>query len=163
MDRHDRSPDEGEMLLARYGALVDRFDPVPPDADVVAQAVFAARDLDVELAELLSDSLLEGEEEAALVRSGDAPRELSFGSAALRLEVQVMARGAGRLDLRIQLVPPAAAEVVVENRDHDTRASAEADWTGSVVLFDQRPGSTRLRCTPAGDERRGVLTEWTRL
>jgi hypothetical protein len=164
MDRDDRSPaDEGEMLLARYAALVDMVDPVPPAADLAAQTAFAARDLDHELAELLSDSLLDSEERAALVRAGSAPRELSFGSSDLRVEVQVEARGGGRVDLRIQIVPPGPAEIVVENRDHGTRAAGEADWTGSFVVFDQRPGRTRLTATPAGKERRGVRTEWTRL
>jgi hypothetical protein len=166
MDHDERSPDaasEGEMLLARYAALVDLMDPVPPETERGAQAAFAARDFELELAELLSDSLLESEEHAALVRSGDAPRELSYRGPQLKVEVQVTAHGPGRVDLRIQLVPPGPAEIVVENRDHDTRAVGAADWTGSFVLFDQRPGSTRLRCTPTDGERRGVLTEWTRL
>jgi hypothetical protein len=166
MDHDDRSPDtasEAELLLARYAALVDRLDPVPREAEVAAQAAFAARDLDLELADLLADSLLDSEERAALVRAGEAPRELSFGSAQLRVEVQVTARGPGRVDLRIQLVPPGPAEIVVENRDHDTQASGEADWTGSFVLFDQRPGRTRLRCRPADGDDREVATEWTRL
>jgi hypothetical protein len=164
MEHDDRRVDtasEGEMLLARYAALVDRLDPVPRDAELAAQAAFAARDFDAELAELLSDSLLDSEERAARVRAGEAPRELSFGSGRLRVEVQVTARGPGRVDLRIQLVPPGPAEIVVENRDHDTQASGEADWTGSFVLFDQRPGSTRLRCRP--EDGREVATEWTRL
>jgi hypothetical protein len=166
MDRDDRSPDmgdEGEILLARYAALVDLIDAVPPEVDFAAQTAFTARDLDLELAELLSDSLLDSEEHAALVRAGDAPRELSFRGPQLRVEVQVTAHGPGRVDLRIQLVPPGPAEIVVENRDHDTREVGTADWTGSFVLFDQRPGRTRLRCTPTDDERRGVQTEWTRL
>jgi hypothetical protein len=166
MDHDDRTTDtadEGEMLLARYAALVDLIDPVPPEVDLAAQTAFAARDLDLELAELLADTLLDSEEHAELVRAGDAPRELSYRSPDLRIEVQVTARGPGRVDLRIQLVPPGPAEIVVENRDHDTRAVGEADWTGSFVLFDQRPGSTRLSATPTDDERRGVQTEWTRL
>lgn len=166
MDHDDRgtgSADEGEMLLARYAALVDRLDPVPPEVELAAQTVFTARDFELELAELLSDSLLDSEEHAALVRAGDAPRELSYRSPDLRVEVQVTARGPGRVDLRIQLVPPGPAEIVVENREHDTREVGEADWTGSFVLFDQRPGSTRVSCTPIDDERRGVRTEWTRL
>lgn len=158
MNEHD----EGELLLARYAALVGMIDPVPPEADVKAQAAFAMRDFDLELAALLSDSLLDSEEHAALVRAGDAPRELSFRHGDLRVEMQVTARGAGRLDLQIQLVPPGAAEIVVENRDHGTQTSGQADWTGSLVVFDQRPGSTRLRLTPEGAER-GVRTEWTRL
>jgi hypothetical protein len=165
-DRDDRSPDtadEGELLLARYAALVDLIDPVPPEVDLAAQTVFTARNLDLELAELLSDSLLDSDEHAALVRSGEAPRELSFRSSTLRVEVQVTARGAGRVDLRVQLVPPGPAEIVVENRDHGTETVGATDWTGSFVLFDQRPGRTRLRCTPTDDERRGVRTEWTRL
>jgi hypothetical protein len=166
MDHDDRSPDtadEGEMLLARYAALVGLIDPVPPDVDIAARTVFAARDLDLELAELLSDSLLDSEEHAALVRAGDAPRELSFRGAQLSVEVQVTAPAPGRIDLRVQLVPPGPAEIVVENRDHGTRAVGAADWTGSFVLFDQRPGTTRLRCTPTDGERPGVQTEWTRL
>ena len=166
MEHDDRSVDaasEGEMLLARYASLVELLDPVPAEVDVGAQAAFAERDFDRELAELLSDSLLAGEEHAALVRSGDAPRELSFGSADLKVEVQVTARGPGRVDVRIQLVPPGPAEIVVENRDHDTTASGEADWTGSFVLFDQRPGRTRMRVVPAGGDHREVQTEWTRL
>jgi hypothetical protein len=166
MGQDDRSPEtasQGEMLLARYAALVDRIDPVPREADVAAQAAFAARNLDVELADLLSDSLLDSVERATRVRAGEAPRELSFGSSQLRVEVQVTARGPGRVDLRIQLVPPGPAQIVVENRDHDTQASGEADWTGSFVLFDQRPGRTRLRCRLQEGEGREVATEWTRL
>jgi hypothetical protein len=164
MNHDDRSSDaasEGEMLLTRYAELVDRLDPVPREADVAAQAAFAARDLDFELAELLADSLLNNEQRAAQVRAGEAPRELSFGSSQLRVEVQVTARGPGHLDLHIQLVPPGPAEIVVENRDHDTAASGETDWTGSLVVVDQRPGRTRLRCRPA--DGREVATEWTRL
>src|SRR5919197_5717737 len=166
MDYDDRSVDaasEGELLLARYASLVELLDPVPHEVDVGAQAAFAERNLDLELAELLSDSLLDSDEHAALVRAGDAPRELSFGSADLRVEVQVTARGPGRLDLRIQLVPPGPAEIVVENREHGTTATGEADWTGSCVLFDQRPGRTRMRFVPPGPDRREVQTEWTRL
>jgi hypothetical protein len=166
MDHDERRPDaadEGEMLLARYATLVNLIDPVPPEVDLAAQTAFTARDLDLELAQLLSDSLLDSEEHAAHVRAGAAPRELSFRGADLRVELQVTARGPGRVDLHVQLVPPGPAEIVIENRDHDTRASGETDWTGSFVLFDQRPGSTRLRCTPKEDGRRGVRTEWTRL
>lgn len=162
-ERGQEMADEGELLLARLGALAELVDPVPTEADIAAQAAFAARDFELELAELLADSLLDSEEHAALVRAGDAPRELSFRGHDLRVEMQVTARGPGRVDLRIQLVPPGPAEIVVENRDHGTQTAGEADWTGSFVLFDQRPGSTRVRCTPAEDDRRGVRTEWTRL
>ena len=89
----DRGPDLGDddVLLAELARALDRLDPVPPDATVMAVAAFELGHLDDELATLVADSLLDP---APLTRhEGPTVRLLSFTTAHLSLEIELGADG----------------------------------------------------------------------
>ena len=81
-----KRPDSHEDLLAELRLLANDVDPVPPEVTAFADAALGWRRIDAELAELLSDSLLESRA-AALTRSGVAratAKEVSAGWAVPR-------------------------------------------------------------------------------
>ena len=86
--------DKDATTEAELRALFSRVDPVPPLLDEAARAAFTWRTVDAELAELMRDSA-DAEEEAGalLVRGGGGPRQLSFESPRLGIELEVVATG----------------------------------------------------------------------
>lgn len=110
---------------ARLRALFAQADPVPPLLDEAARAAFAWRTIDAELAELLED--------AALVRGGDGPRQLSFEAPSLGIELEVVATGARSRRVTGQLLPAEPATVRVERPGTDVSEVA-ADELGRFEL-----------------------------
>jgi hypothetical protein len=162
MDPEDRQQmqerDEGELLLVELKSLLDRVDPVPEQVDEAARAAFTWRTIDAELAELTRDSLLEAEP-AAGIRGNGGPRELSFESERLSMELEVTDLGSQGRRLVGQLVPPSTAAIVVEHSGG--RVETEADELGRFVVDGLRPGVARVRCR-VGDGAE-IETEWTHL
>lgn len=147
---NDAERDDG--LLEELRALLGRADPVPHDVTEFAQAALGWRRLDAELAELLTDSALDTDA-AALTRSGDDGRWLSFRSPELAIEVEIRSE-AGTHTVLGQLEPaPAAATVEVQAADGTALAAAEADPLGRFRLTLAAGGRVRLRVLrrdPAG-------------
>jgi hypothetical protein len=148
-------PDD-EALAAELRALVERVDPVPPLVTDAAKAVLGWRRLDAELAELLADSALEADA-LALTRSGPRARQVTFGTAALAIEVEITSE-AGRTRLVGQLAPAAAAGIEVQRDDGTIAATTESDDLGRFRVELASGTRARLRVTRAGEQ--AVETSW---
>lgn len=125
----DAPTPEDTALLAELAAVLG------PDAEPPAAVLDAAREsltwrtVDVELAALVFDSLLD--EEPARSRSVARARSVTFESGAAAVELEVDDRPGGRRLLG-QLVPPQAAEVELTGPGFAERVGA--DTTGRFVL-----------------------------
>src|SRR5258705_49296 len=78
---------------AELRAIFGHMDPVPQLLSDGARAAFTWRTVDAELAELMRDSAEAEEEAGSLVRGGHGPRQLSFESPRLGIELEVTATG----------------------------------------------------------------------
>lgn len=139
--------------------IAARVDPVPAELMLAAEAAFAWRTVEAELAELVFDSLTTAgagsraadrpEEQLALVRGG-GPRMLTFHTAGLTVELEVT-RAGGAHRLLGQLLPPSAAQVEVRHPDGVLRT--EADELGRFTAEQVSAGPVSIRCL-------GVVTDW---
>jgi len=127
--------------------LFARMDPVPPLVDAAARAAFEWRTIDDDLAALMHDSAASEEEAgAALVRSGGGPRQLSFESEHLGIELEVTPLGDRERRFAGQLLPPEPAFVTFELAGFSEDAvTVQADELGRFVLDRFRAGIMRLR------------------
>jgi hypothetical protein len=144
--------------------IAARLDPVPEALVHAAEAAFAWRGVDVELAELAFDSLAE-RESLALVRGADEPRLLTFHAAELTIELEVRPPTREHPPLagvehRLigQLLPPGPARVEV--RHPDGVLMVEADELGRFAAEQVATGPISLRCQRAGAATAPVVTEW---
>lgn len=141
---------------AELRALLGRIDPAPPHLRDGARAAFTWRTVDAELAELMRDSA-EQEEAALLVRGGHGPRQLSFESPRLGIELEVTATGPRERRLAGQLLPPAPATVTLERPGEDG-LSVQADELGRFMLDGLRAGAVRLHVVLRGAQ---IAIPWT--
>ena len=127
-------------------AIFAHMDPVPQLLEDGARAAFTWRTVDAELAELMRDSAEASsseEEVGSLVRGGHGPRQLSFESPKLGIELEVTATGPRERRLEGQLLPPADATVTIERPGEDG-LSVQSDELGRFVLDGLRAGVMRL-------------------
>jgi hypothetical protein len=147
--------DHDAITEAELRAMFSQVDPVPQRLDDAARTAFTWRTVDAELADLMRDS---AEEEAgALVRSGGGPRQLSFESPRLGIELEVVATGPRERRLEGQLLPPGSATVTVE-RPGEGGVSVQADELGRFVLEGMRAGVVRLHVMLRGAQ---IAVPWT--
>ena len=147
--------DHDATTEAELRAIFSHLDPVPELLDDAARTAFTWRTVDAELADLMRDS---AEEEAgALVRSGGGPRQLSFESPKLGIELEVVATGPRERRLDGQLLPPAAVTVTVERPGEDP-VSVQADELGRFSLDGLRAGVMRLHVILRGTQ---IAVPWT--
>jgi hypothetical protein len=139
----------------RLRTIIAQVDPVPPGLDDAARAAFTWRTIDEELAELMRDSADEGAE--VLVRSGSAPRQLSFVSPRVGIELEVVATGPRERRLEGQLLPPGSAMVTLERPGEDG-VSVQADDLGRFALDGLRAGVVRLHVLLRGAQ---IAVPWT--
>jgi hypothetical protein len=133
---------------------------VPVDPFIGAGGDLTWRSIDAELAELASDSDIEGAS-AAATRGFQDSRLLTFEARSLTVEVEVTALG-GRRRLVGQLVPPQRGGVLV--RHQDGIAAVEVDELGQFRVEDLPAGPSSLRCHTGRDARGGpVVTDWVSL
>jgi hypothetical protein len=149
--------DKDAITEAELRALIAHVDPVPPLLDGAARAAFTWRTVDAELAELMRDSADASDEAALLVRSGGGPRQLSFESPRLGIELEVTATGERSRRVEGQLLPPAAAMVTIERPGEDG-LSVQADELGRFVLDGLRAGVVRLHVVLRGTQ---IAIPWT--
>jgi hypothetical protein len=151
--------DKDAATEAELRAIFGHLDPVPQLLDDAARDAFAWRTVDAELAELLRDSAEAASEEEAglLVRGRHGPRQLSFESLQLGLELEVTETGPRERRLAGQLLPPAGATVTVERPGED-RLTVEADDLGRFVLDGLRAGLVRLHIALRGAQ---IAIPWT--
>lgn len=141
---------------AELRALFGRMDPVPPLLQDAARAAFTWRTVDAELAELMRDSA-EQEEAALLVRGAEGPRQLSFESPRLGIELEVIATGPRERRLTGQLLPPESATVTIERPGEDG-LTVQSDELGRFVLDGLRAGAVRLHVALRGAQ---IAIPWT--
>ena len=158
------TPDD-DTLEEELRALVGRIDPVPERVLEGGRGAFTWHTIDEDLAalaQLTHDSLLEDDLALAGVRGPAGPRTITFETPAHTFEVQVTGTGSEKRRLVGQIVPPAAAGIVVEHRTgDDIDASGVADEFGRFVIDAVVAGDVRLRIGLIdGSE---VRTEWTQL
>ena len=144
-------PEDDDVLAGELGSLLRRSNPMPASIMTAARGAFAWRTVDVELAVLRTDSVLEA---TAGVRGG-GDRQLTFESANVRVEVDVLDGGRRIVG---QVVPPQPGSVDLEGPH--TRSAAEADAFGQFSL-DVWNGPARLRFS--GADGRSVVTDWVTL
>jgi hypothetical protein len=147
--------DKDAITEAELRTIFAKVDPLPPLLDDAARGAFAWRTVDAELAELMRDS---AEEEAgALVRSGHGPRQLSFESPRLGIELEVVRTGPRERRLEGQLLPPASVTVTVERPGEDP-VSVQADELGRFALDGLKSGVMRLHVILRGAQ---IAVPWT--
>lgn len=137
-DFSDLNDDE---LLAELKAAVAEADLVTDRQRAAAQAAFTWRTVDQELAELLHDSALEM---TGVRGADDAPRTLSFATAALTLEVEIDG------DVVMGQVVGASASSVVLQRSISDDTPLEVDSAGFFRIDGVGPGPLRF-VVQAGD------------
>lgn len=139
-----------ELLLALRSALDEVI--VPPAVVDAAKTLFDLRDLDVELATLTHDALVDGTGLTA-VRSGESGSwTLAFAGPSLSIELEVKDD-----PLRVvgQIIPAVAADVVVQQREGRQEVRTDASGMFSVTLATGGP--VRLVVTTPNGR---VATEW---
>jgi hypothetical protein len=146
--------DKDAITEAELRAIFSHMDPVPQLLDGAARTAFTWRTVDDELAELMRDS---AEEAGALVRSGSGPRQLSFESPRLGIELEVVATGPRERRLEGQLLPPAAASVTIQRPGEDP-LTVRADELGRFSLDGLRAGVVRLHVLLRGTQ---IAIPWT--
>jgi hypothetical protein len=139
-----------EILLERLRRMLDGTDAVPARVREAARAAWSWRNLDAELAALVSDSLTG----TAAVR-GRAARLLTYEAGELVVEIEVTETGAG-IRLVGQIVPPQPAEIRIERPEGDV--DLVADELGRFAVADLTHGPLRLACKPVNGS--AVCTEW---
>jgi hypothetical protein len=151
-------PDEPLMLELRE--LFAQVDAVPPPVSELAKASLGWRRLDAELAELLSDSLLEEGTLAGVRGGGDGlpVRSVRFRASRNTIDVDVQVDGQKRTLLG-QITPPVSAEIEVETAD-GTVASARSDELGRFRAQLAEGGRIRLVINDGPDLGPHVLTSW---
>jgi hypothetical protein len=140
------SADDGnhEDLVHELRLLGRDVDPVPSEVTEFARAALGWRRIEAELAELLSDSLLESRA-AASARSGVArARSVSFSARDLQIDVEIRDEDSGIVMLG-QLAPPAAASIDVEHDDSTILATVDVDELGRFRIELAEHGRIRLR------------------
>ena len=149
--------DKDATTEAELRAIFGHMDPVPQLLEDGARAAFTWRTVDAELAELMRDSAEAEEEAGSLVRGGHGPRQLSFESPRLGIELEVTATGPRERRLAGQLLPPAAATVTVERPGEDA-LTVQADELGRFMLDGLRAGVVRLHVALRGTQ---IAIPWT--
>jgi hypothetical protein len=149
--------DKDATTEAELRALFGHMDPVPQLLDEAARTAFTWRTVDAELAELMRDSAEAEEEAGMLVRGGHGPRQLSFESPRLGIELEVVSTGPRERRLEGQLLPPASATVTVERPGEDG-LSVQADELGRFSLDGLRAGVVRLHVALRGAQ---IAIPWT--
>ena len=138
------SRSEEDRLLAELRELVSGVDPVPDEVTAYAKAALGWRRIDAELAELLSDSVLEPESLAMTRAGGAQARRLTFRSGDLELDLEIQEQDSG-IVLMGQLAPPARADVEVQREDGSATVKIEADALGRFRAELAAGGRIRLR------------------
>ena len=133
-----------DRLLGELRRLVNRVDPVPDEVTAYAKAALGWRRIDAELAELLSDSVLEPDSLAITRGDGAQARRLTFRSGDLEIDLEIQETDSG-IVLMGQLAPPARAEIDVQREDRSASVKVEADALGRFRAELAAGGRIRLQ------------------
>ena len=145
---------DDEQLLAALGDALRARQEVPEWFVETGKNAYAWHNIDVELAQLTYDSLVD-REQAAAVRSETASiRALTFTSARLSIELEV-----SESSLVGQIIPPRAGTLEVHTTAGVT--SSPVDEIGCFVVEPIPSSPFRLRCRT--EDGADVLTGWITL
>ena len=153
-------PDHDEPLVAELRELFIQADPVPPTVTELAKASLGWRRLDAELAELLTDSLLD-DATLAGARGGEEGlpvRSVRFRARASTIDIDVSIDGPERL-LMGQITPPVNAQVEIQTTSR-TIASVESDELGRFRAKLPTGGLIRLVVKAGPDLGPHVVSSW---
>ncbi len=161
MNSHHHTDDDdvaGVVADPRDGALLRLLgdglrtaDPVPDHVLAAARGAVAWRTIDQDLADLVFDST----SELTGVRDPNAPRQLTFRSHGVEIEVMLVDSSERRLVG--QLVPPRATTVTLQGTDAEVEQ--ETDRLGRFTFDRVQSGPVRLTVA-AGAGERVVATDW---
>jgi hypothetical protein len=156
--------DADEALLGRLRAAAQAGDGVPDHVLEAARAAFALRDLDAQLAILVSDSAdvpAATGGDLVLMRGDGEPRALTFEAGEVTVDLEVTGEDGGlrMVGLVAGLVSDAAPGELTVEYDDGTALRADLDQLGRFAT-DVRPGRARLRLPGAHGP---VVTPWTSL
>lgn len=141
---------QDDALEAELRAVVGQLEPLPASVVEAARAAFTLRDLDAELAELVTDSRDEG---LAGVRGASGMRLLTWSWGDLTVDVELRT-ASGRLSVVGQLAGAPVQSLVVQAEDRS--AEVEVD---ELDRFEAVLAARRLRLhLRLGD--RTVVTPW---
>src|ERR1700754_724978 len=149
--------DKDAITEAELREIFGHMDPVPQLLNEGARAAFTWRTVDQELAELTRDSAEQEEDAGLLVRGGRGPRQLSFESPRLGLELEVTATGPRERRVEGQVLPPGSVTVTVERPGEDG-LSVQTDELGRFTLEGLRAGVVRLHVALRGTQ---IAIPWT--
>lgn len=138
-----------QMVPEDLAAVVATADPIPFDLLQSLRTSLSRRAIDAEVAELIYDSVLDGQGD---VRSLHSARQLSFQGPKVSVEMEVAPE---RRRVLGQLIPPMGGEVEVRHgRGTDVVA---VDFLGRFVVADVPKGPVSFRCR-GNDEGQSVVT-----
>jgi hypothetical protein len=139
MSPHERD----DLLLGELRRLASVADPVPELLVHAGRESLTWLRVDAELAELLSDSIVD-DERLALVRSSGGVRAVTFEADGFTIELDILGEGAQRT-LVGQLVPAGPAEIEVQTGE--AAMTVAADTHGRFRAENVPEGRMRLRVT----------------
>jgi hypothetical protein len=145
-----------ELMLAELRRLAGEVDRVPSEVTSFAKAALGWRRIDADLAELLTDSVLDSDR-LATARGPVRARSLAFRSNDLEVSVEIHDVDAGILLLG-QLAPPSRATIDVERDDGTISKTFNADELGRFRVELAVTGRIRLRIKR--DSHPAVETSW---
>ena len=145
-----------DLLLDELRRIASVVDPVPEALVHAGRESLTWLRVDAELAELLSDSIVD-DERLALVRSSGGVRAVTFEADGFTIELDILGDGAHRT-LVGQLVPPGIAEIDVQTIE--APRTVTADTHGRFRAEDVPAGRMRLRVTGHSAAAGPAETSW---
>ena len=142
-----------DLLLDELRRIASVVDPIPEALVHAGRESLTWLRVDAELAELLSDSIVD-DERLALVRSSGGVRAVTFEADGFTIELDILGDGAQRT-LVGQLVPAGTAEIEIQTSEASTTVTA--DKHGRFRAEHVPAGRMRLRVT--GHPAAGAPTE----
>lgn len=148
-----RDPDE--LLLDELRRIAAVVDPIPEVLVRAGRESLTWLRVDAELAELLSDSIVD--ERLELVRSSGGVRAVTFEADGFTIELDVLGDGVHRTLVGL-LVPAGTAEIEVQTSDASTTVAA--DEHGRFRAENVPEGRMRLRITGHPASAAPTETSW---
>ena len=153
-------PDPDEPLVSELRELFMHDDPIPPLATELAKASLGWRRIDADLAELLSDSLLDDRATAGVRSAGDVlpVRSVRFRASSRTIDVDVHVDGPQRTVMG-QITPPVSARIEIRTTT-ELVASVHSDELGRFRTTLPAGGLIRLAINDAAGIGMPVVTSW---
>jgi len=149
-----RDPDD--LLLDELRRIAAVVDPIPDTLVQAGRESLTWLRVDAELAELLSDSIVD-DERLELVRSSGGVRAVTFEADGFTIELDILREGAHRTIVGL-LVPAATAEIEVQTSV--APLTVEADTHGRFRAENVPEGRMRLRITGHPASAAPAETSW---